>query len=65
MHTRSLRYLLTAVFVLGVFGGATPAAAEKFFALYNYPDLDWYVIHTEHFNVFYPKSKKSPDETRY
>jgi len=65
MRNQIIRFLLSAVLVLGVFGGATPAAAEKFFNLYNYPDLDWYVIHTEHFNVFYPVSQKSPEETRY
>ncbi len=59
------RILLGAFAVLTVFAGPQNASAEKFFDLFNYPSLDWYVIHTEHFNVFYPVSKKGPEETRF
>jgi len=37
---------------------AVPQTAEANLAFFrNYPDLDWKVIKTEHFNVFYPVSK--------
>ena len=59
------RVLLGAIAVMTVFAGPQNARAEKFYDLFNFPDLDWYVIHTEHFNVFYPVSRKGPDETRF
>ena len=44
---------------------AVPQTAEANLAFFrNYPDLDWKVIKTEHFNVFYPVSK-DPDAEHY
>lgn len=61
---RRLRSLLGAVaLVAAVFAfGESPAHAAKFTSYYNYPGLDWYVIQTEHFNVFYPVSKKTREQ---
>ena len=63
---RTMRVLLGAWAMAMALGLATPASAEKFYTFfYNHPDLDWYVVHTEHFNVFYPVSKVGPEENRY
>ena len=60
------RVLLGSFAILVALGGPRPASAEKFYTFFhNHPDLDWYVIHTEHFNVFYPVSKVGPEENRY
>ncbi len=61
----TLSTLLALVLAFGCIAIAHEAKAEKFFALYNYPDLDWYVIRTEHFNTFYPVSKKGPETNRF
>ena len=39
---------------VGLFGPT--AMGSKFVNNYNLPDLDWYTIETEHFNVHYPVS---------
>lgn len=65
MIRNSLSTLLALVLAVGCLAIAHEAKAEKFFALYNHPDLDWYVIRTEHFNTFYPVSKVGPEKNRY
>lgn len=54
------RTLLASLAVLSL-DAAQPAEA-KFAQLYNYPDLKWYSIETEHFVVHYPVSKKAAEE---
>ena len=50
--------LLVAVFAVFAFTVvAAPDAEAKLAFFRNYPDLDWKVIKTEHFNVFYPVSR--------
>lgn len=41
---------------------ATEPAQAKFAQLYNYPDLKWQSIETEHFVVHYPTSRKAVEE---
>ena len=60
-----MKALLTAVIGVSCLLGAHEAQAGKFFDIFNHPDLDWYVIETEHFRTFYPISKKGPEENRY
>jgi outer membrane protein OmpA-like peptidoglycan-associated protein len=67
-HNRlpGLRPLLLALVLLPLLMVVLPAAdAEAKLAFFrNYPDLDWHVIKTEHFNVFYPVSK-DPESDHY
>lgn len=55
-----LRILTLAMFVVGVALPDTASANFTFFR--NYPDLQWKVIKTEHFNVFYPVSRDEKTE---
>ena len=32
-------------------------AEAKFVFIYNHPDLEWYTIDTEHFTIYYPRSR--------
>ncbi len=54
-----LLHLLGLVAALFLLLGGRDAHAAKFTSYYNFPGLDWYMIQTEHFNVFYPVSKKT------
>ncbi len=67
MNTQSqiTKLMLTAVVGVSCLAGAHEAQAGKFFDIFNHPDLDWYVIETEHFRTFYPISKKGPEDNRY
>jgi len=60
------RSLLLALALLSMLMVVLPASdAEAKLAFFrNYPDLEWNVIKTEHFNVFYPVSK-DPDSDHY
>ena len=65
MNTNALTriFAVALAFVMGLL--AVPQTAEANLAFFrNYPDLDWKVIKTEHFNVFYPVSK-DPDAEHY
>ena len=60
--TRLHRILLAAC-ALSLSVVAAPTDAEAKLAFFrNYPDLKWNVIKTEHFNVFYPESRKDGAE---
>ncbi|MCO4771959.1 MAG: OmpA family protein [Deltaproteobacteria bacterium] len=53
------RRLLLALVALSFVLVAMPEEAEARLAFFrNYPDVKWRVIKTEHFNVFYPVTKK-------
>lgn len=53
----------TAVAALAVTAvSAVQPAEAKFAQLYNYPDLKWQSIETEHFVVHYPVSRKGADQ---
>ena len=41
------------------------AQAAKWVTPYNFTDLDWYTIETEHFAFHYPKSKKQEGNEHY
>ncbi len=50
--------LIAATLALTFVVVAAPTDAEAKLAFFrNYPDLQWNVIKTEHFNVFYPKTR--------
>ncbi len=61
----TIRLLLAAAMIAGAFAAPQIASAAKFTFYYNHPDLDWYVIHTEHFRTYYPVSKVGPEENPY
>jgi outer membrane protein OmpA-like peptidoglycan-associated protein len=54
-HMRILPRLLLLLPALILLTPTTADAKLAFFR--NYPDLEWNVIRTEHFNVFYPESR--------
>jgi len=60
--TRLHRLVLAAcAFSMALIAAPTDAEAKLAF-FRNYPDLKWNVIKTEHFNVFYPESRKDDAE---
>jgi len=61
MLSRSLLLALALISTLIVLLPASDAEAKLAF-FRNYPDLEWNVIKTEHFNVFYPVSKDENSE---
>jgi outer membrane protein OmpA-like peptidoglycan-associated protein len=56
-RARFLRFLIAAAIGLTFTVVSAPDAEAKLAFFRNYPDLNWRVIKTEHFNVFYPVSK--------
>ncbi len=58
---RIIQTLLAAVLLAGLSISST-ARAEKFAYPYHVPDLDWYTIETEHFEIHYPVSKVSRED---
>lgn len=53
------RRLLLALLALAMLAAMAPQQAEARLAFFrNYPDSKWKVIKTEHFNVFYPVTRK-------
>ena len=63
MHLTRLLFTLLAVPFLLV---AMPQQADARLAFFrNYPDVKWKVIKTEHFNVFYPVSRKGEDAKHF
>jgi len=53
---------LLATTLLAGFALSSTAQAEKFAYPYHLPDLDWYTIETEHFEIHYPVSKVSRED---
>ena len=53
----TLRFLALSS-ALGLAATWSAPAEAKFVFPYNHPDLEWYTIETEHFEVHYPRSKK-------
>jgi hypothetical protein len=54
--------LASAALVASLSTWSTPADAKLFWSNYNHPDLDWFTIETDHFNVHYAVSKKTKEE---
>ncbi|MEC7241595.1 MAG: hypothetical protein VXW32_10185 [Myxococcota bacterium] len=54
--------LATAAMVASVGTLSMDAEAKLFWSEYNHPDLEWFTIETEHFNVHYAVSKESKEE---
>ena len=60
--TPRLSRFLVLLLALPFFLVANPQEADARLAFFrNYPDVKWKVIKTEHFNVFYPVSRKGID----
>lgn len=53
---------LLAAALIGGLTLSSEAQAEKFAYPYHTPDLDWYTIETEHFEIHYPVSKVSRED---
>ncbi len=56
-RARLLRFLVALAVAVSFTAVSAPDAEAKLAFFRNYPDLNWKVIKTEHFNVFYPVSK--------
>ncbi len=65
MNSTSVRRTLLGLGAAAVAAMVPSQAQAGFVFEYNYPDLDWYTIETEHFFVHYPVSKNQEGNDHY